>query len=74
MDYKSFLEKKVIIAEKFGFKPFKNKDVLLPHQNVIVDWCINGGRRLNSQYFADGLFHLKSLEYKLSVPTLFDLF
>lgn len=26
---------------------------------------------LNSEYFADGLFHLKALEYKLSTPTLF---
>jgi DNA modification methylase len=28
---------------------------------------------LNSQYFADGLYHLKALEYELSTPTLFDL-
>ena len=28
---------------------------------------------LNSQYFADGLYHLKALEYKLSTPTLFEL-
>jgi DNA modification methylase len=28
---------------------------------------------LNTQYFEDGLFHLKALEYKMSVPTLFDL-
>jgi DNA modification methylase len=45
MEYKEFLEKKIIVAEKFGFKPYKNKDILLPHQNVIVDWCIEGGRR-----------------------------
>lgn len=45
MDYKEFLENKIIVAEKFGFKPYKNKDILLPHQNVIVDWCIEGGRR-----------------------------
>jgi len=45
MNYQEFLENKVIIAEKFGFKPFPNKDILLPHQNVIVDWCVNGGRR-----------------------------
>jgi hypothetical protein len=45
MEYKEFLENKIIVAEKFGFKPYKNKDILLPHQNVIVDWCIEGGRR-----------------------------
>jgi len=28
---------------------------------------------LNPDYYDDGLFYLKSLEYKLSVPTLFDL-
>lgn len=45
MEYKEFLENKIIVAEKFGFTPYKNKDILLPHQNVIVDWCIEGGRR-----------------------------
>ena len=44
-DYKEFLENKVILAEKFGFKPFNNLDILLPHQNVIVNWCVEGGRR-----------------------------
>ncbi len=28
---------------------------------------------LNTQYFYDGLYHLKAQEYKLSVPTLFDI-
>lgn len=28
---------------------------------------------LNSEYYDDGLFYMKSLEYKLSIPTLFDL-
>lgn len=28
---------------------------------------------LNPEYYDDGLFYLKSIEYKLSVPTLFDL-
>ena len=28
---------------------------------------------LNPNYYDDGLFYLKSIEYKLSVPTLFDL-
>jgi len=45
MDYQEFLENKIIIAEKFGFEPIANKEILLPHQNVIVNWCIEGGRR-----------------------------
>jgi hypothetical protein len=28
---------------------------------------------LNTQYFTDGLYHLKAQEYKLSIPTLFDI-
>jgi DNA modification methylase len=28
---------------------------------------------LNSSYFEDGLFYMKSIEYKMNVPTLFDL-
>lgn len=44
-NYKDFLEKKVVIAEKFGFDPIPNKDLLLPHQNDIVNWCVEGGRR-----------------------------
>ena len=28
---------------------------------------------LNPQYYDDGLFYLKSIEYKINVPTLFDL-
>lgn len=44
-DYQEFLEKKVVIAEKFGFTPIENIDILLPHQNDIVNWCISGGRR-----------------------------
>jgi hypothetical protein len=27
---------------------------------------------LNPEYFDDGLFYLKSIEYKMSVPTLFN--
>ena len=27
---------------------------------------------LNSEYYDDGLFYLKSIEYKISAPTLFD--
>jgi len=44
-DYKEFLENKVVIAEKFGFNPIDNIEMLLPHQNDIVNWCIEGGRR-----------------------------
>jgi DNA modification methylase len=28
---------------------------------------------LNPDYYDDGLFYLKSVEYKVNVPTLFDL-
>ena len=28
---------------------------------------------LNSEYFNDGLFYLKALMYKMSIPTLFDM-
>lgn len=28
---------------------------------------------LNPEYYDDGLFYLKSIEYKMSVPTLFDM-
>jgi DNA modification methylase len=45
MEYKDFLENKVVIAERFGFKPIENKAILLPHQNDIVNWCVDGGRR-----------------------------
>jgi len=45
MNYKEFLENKVVIAEKFGFDPVSNIDILLPHQNDIVNWSIEGGRR-----------------------------
>lgn len=45
MEYKEFLEQKVVIAEKFGFNPVENIDILLPHQNDIVNWAIDGGRR-----------------------------
>lgn len=40
--------------------------------------CLEMGRKaisteLNPEYYDDGLFYLKSIEYKMSVPTLFDL-
>jgi len=44
-EYLDFLEDKVVIAEKFGFEPFENLECLIPHQNDIVNWCIEGGRR-----------------------------
>lgn len=28
---------------------------------------------LNPSYYDDGLFYLKSIEYKINVPTLFDM-
>jgi DNA modification methylase len=31
------------------------------------------GVELNPEYFNDGLFYIKAIEHKLSVPTLFDL-
>lgn len=31
------------------------------------------GVELNTEYFNDGLFYLKALEYKMNVPTLFDM-
>lgn len=34
--------------------------------------CIS--TELNPEYYDDGLFYLKSIEYKINVPTLFDLF
>lgn len=47
MEYKIFLEKKIVIAENFGFK-IKDSDSspnLLPHQKVITRWALEGGRR-----------------------------
>lgn len=29
---------------------------------------------LNPEYYDDGLFYLKSIEYQINVPTLFDMF
>jgi DNA modification methylase len=45
--YKEFLENKIVVAESFGQKidPEFLSDVLLPHQKVIVPWCLEGGRR-----------------------------
>ena len=45
--YKEFLESKIVIAENFGtsIDTYLLSDKLLPHQKVIVPWCIEGGRR-----------------------------
>ena len=44
-EYIEFLEDKIIVAENYGFNPVPNIDLLFPHQNDIVNWCIDGGRR-----------------------------
>lgn len=44
-EYIEFLENKVVIAEDYGFEPFENLPILMPHQNDITNWCILGGRR-----------------------------
>lgn len=45
--YTEFLESKIVIAEDFGTEidPSLLSEILLPHQGVIVPWCIKGGRR-----------------------------
>lgn len=46
-DYIDFLESKIVFAENFGEdidQELLSKN-LLPHQSVIVPWCISGGRR-----------------------------
>jgi DNA modification methylase len=47
MNYKTFLEKKIVIAESFGTKISESiiSDLLLPHQRDIVKWAVEGGRR-----------------------------
>jgi DNA modification methylase len=47
MNYKQFLESKIVVAESFGTKidPETLSPKLLPHQKTIVPWCIEGGRR-----------------------------
>jgi len=47
MQYKEFLESKIVVAEKYGFD-IRNKSmdpILKPHQSDIVKWSLNGGRR-----------------------------
>lgn len=45
MEYKEFLESKIVIAEDFGFSNTDITKCLLPHQKDIVAWCLKGGRR-----------------------------
>ena len=48
MDYKEFLESKIVIAKDYGFTNFDESKIntkLLPHQKDIVSWAIKGGRR-----------------------------
>jgi DNA modification methylase len=47
MEYKEFLESKIIVAENFGYDiELSELSIgLLPHQGDIVPWCIKGGRR-----------------------------
>lgn len=44
-EYIEFLENKIVVAESYGFIPFENLPLLFPHQNDIVNWCVEGGRR-----------------------------
>ena len=46
-DYATFLERKIVVAESFGFTPNPNfiPSILFPHQRDIINWCIEGGRR-----------------------------
>lgn len=47
MNYKSFLEKKIVVADSFGTKIGITdlSPLLLPHQRDIVHWAVEGGRR-----------------------------
>lgn len=47
MEYKEFLENKIVFAENYGqeIDPSILSPNLLDHQKVIVPWCIEGGRR-----------------------------
>lgn len=46
-DYLKFLESKIVVSENYGTEidPSILSPNLLPHQKVIVPWCISGGRR-----------------------------
>lgn len=46
-DYRAFLEKKVALAQAFGFEidPAEVNSLLFPHQRDAVVWAVAGGRR-----------------------------
>lgn len=47
MEYKEFLENKIVIADNYGIE-IKKEDInhiALPHQKDIIHWAISGGRR-----------------------------
>lgn len=44
-EYVEFLEKKIVIAEEYGFEPDGIIGDLLPHAKAITQWCLKGGRR-----------------------------
>ena len=43
MNYQEFLNKKVIVAEDFGFEPQELSPKLHLHQPAIVEWALKGG-------------------------------
>lgn len=45
IEYRDFLQKKIVIAESFGFETEKPIGELLPHAQAITKWAIKGGRR-----------------------------
>ena len=47
MDYKEFLENKIVVAKDYGTDELESEidSKLLPHQADIVRWSISGGRR-----------------------------
>jgi hypothetical protein len=55
MTYEEFLRSKVVVAQERGARvePSFSAD-LFPHQNLIVDWAIKGGRRAIFSAFGTG--------------------
>lgn len=47
MEYKEFLESKIVVAEDFGFEVKRENlsEKLFPHQKEIIKWSLEGGRR-----------------------------
>jgi hypothetical protein len=53
--YEDFLRSKVVVAQERGASVEPSfSDVLFPHQNMIVDWAIKGGRRAIFSAFGTG--------------------